>query len=186
MKLVILDRDGVINKESPHYIKNTAEWHPIPGSMEAIAALTQAGYTICVATNQSGIARGYFSQDTLKEIHELLINTVKKFGGEISEIYYCPHGPNDGCNCRKPKPGLFEQIARDHGFAMDDFSKHNAIFIGDSKRDVELGLATKCKVFLVTSADSHGAQTLQELTDDEKQQITIVEDLAAATRIILS
>jgi D-glycero-D-manno-heptose 1,7-bisphosphate phosphatase len=186
MKLIILDRDGVINKESADYIRTPAEWLPIPGSLEAIAALTKAGYTICVATNQSGVGRGFFDLQTLETIHNLLLSKVAEHGGKIFKIYFCPHAPTDDCNCRKPKPGMFAQIANDLNFKMDEFGAHSAIFIGDSKRDIELGLATGCKVFLVTSADGHGEQTLRKLTTAQKDKITIVADLAAATRMILT
>lgn len=186
MKLIILDRDGVINKESAEYIKSPAEWIPIPGSIEAIADLTKAGYIICIATNQSGLARGKFDLATLNAIHALLLDTVQQYGGKISKIYFCPHGPDDNCNCRKPKTGMFEQIAADLNFSMNDFAKHNAIFIGDSKRDVELGLTTGCGVYLVTSEDSHGSITIKELSEQQKQSISIVKDLAEATRMILA
>lgn len=185
MKLIILDRDGVINKESKDYIKNPTEWIPIAGSLEAIADLTRAGYTICVATNQSGVGRGYFDLAMLNNIHKALFDAVAKHGGKIHKIYFCPHAPTESCNCRKPKTGMVEQIAADFNITLPELSKFDPIFIGDSLRDLQLGLATGCKVFLVTSDDSHGAETLKEITPQIKQQISIVHDLAAATKQIL-
>ena len=110
MKLVILDRDGVINYDSEHYIKSPAEWKPLPGSLEAIAKLTQAGYKVVVATNQSGIGRGLFDMDTLNAIHNKMHQAVKDLGGRIDAVFYCPHPADSSCNCRKPRPGMFERI----------------------------------------------------------------------------
>ncbi len=183
MKLVILDRDGVINKESAAYIKSPAECDFIPGSLEAIAKLSHAGYTILVATNQSGVGRGYFTLDTLQAIHQKIYRSVEAAGGKITKIYFCPHAPDAGCECRKPKPGMFKQIEHDFNLSLRDI---DATFIGDSLRDVELGLATGCKFYLVTGADTHGQETLTQLSNIQKQQISIVNDLAAATARILA
>ena len=106
MKLVILDRDGVINQDSDDYIKSLDEWIPIPGAIEAIARLSKAGWTVAVATNQSGLARGYYDSATLESMHQRLRQLVVEQGGEVGLIVHCPHGPNDGCTCRKPKPGM--------------------------------------------------------------------------------
>lgn len=182
MKLLILDRDGVINYESRAYIKNPAEWLPLPGSLEAIGKFTAAGFTIVIATNQSGIGRGYFTAETLAAIHTKLISAVKAHGGDIYKIYFCPHLPSASCNCRKPEPGMFEQIAKD---LQINFNEVKPIFVGDSLRDVELGLATNCNMFLVTGTGSDGQETMQQLTPLQKQQINIVENLAAvATRLL--
>lgn len=186
MKLIILDRDGVINKESEAYIKSAEEWFPIAGSLEAIAALTAAGYTICVATNQSGVNRGMFTMETLEQIHSTMLNAVAAHGGKIHKIYFCPHAPTDQCNCRKPKTGMFEQLASDFNMSLSEFATKQVIFIGDSLRDVELGLATGCRMFLVTSTDSHGAESLQKISKTQRQKVTVVENLAEAARRILS
>jgi D-glycero-D-manno-heptose 1,7-bisphosphate phosphatase len=111
MKLVILDRDGVINYDSKQFIKSPAEWRPIPGSLEAIAKLNQAGYRVVVATNQSGIGRGLFDMDTLNAIHDKMHRAVLAAGGRIDAIFYCPHAIDAGCHCRKPRTGMFERIA---------------------------------------------------------------------------
>src|SRR5579859_2223636 len=110
MRLAILDRDGVINKESDAYIKSPEEWIPIPGSLDAIARLTKAGYTVVVASNQSGVGRGLFDLKTLDAIHARMQAEIAKAGGRLDGIFYCPHKPEDGCDCRKPKTGLFKQI----------------------------------------------------------------------------
>ncbi len=118
MKLVILDRDGVINEDSDAYIKSPAEWVPIAGSLEAIARLNHAGFRVVVATNQSGIARGLFDMGTLDAIHQRLHGELARVGGQLDGIYFCPHGPDDRCTCRKPEPGLFEEIALRTGTAF--------------------------------------------------------------------
>lgn len=182
MKLLILDRDGVINHESRDYIKNPDEWQPIAGSLEAISDFTKAGYTIVVATNQSGVGRKLFSLDSLQQIHAKMLAAVESKGGKIFQIYFCPHLPTDNCNCRKPKPGMFEQIAHDLNYNLRD----QAIFVGDSLRDAVLGLNAGCKFFLVTGIGSDGKETIQQLTEAQKQQINIVENLAEVARILLA
>lgn len=182
MKLVILDRDGVINHESRDYIKSPAEWKPLPGSLEAIAKLSQANYTVVVTTNQSGVGRGYFNLEMLHAIHTKMQHAVDEAGGKIDRIYYCPHKPDDGCHCRKPKPGLFEQLADDYGVNL---SKLNPPYIGDSLRDLEVALATGCKFFLTVGPGGDGHETLQQINDTHKEQITIVENLAAAVEHLL-
>ena len=110
MKLIVLDRDGVINIDSDDYVKSVEEWEPIPGSIAAIARLSKAGYTVAVATNQSGIARGYFDEYELAAMHQKLCTLVEQEGGEVDGVFFCPHSPDDHCDCRKPKTGLLEQI----------------------------------------------------------------------------
>ncbi len=132
MKLIILDRDGVINEDSDEYIKSPDEFIPIPGSLEAIARLNHAGYLVVVATNQSGIARGYFSMDTLTQIHDKLKRLLSAYGGRIDGIFFCPHSPEDQCHCRKPRPGLYEEIAQR---LKTDLSGVPAV--GDSLRDLQ-------------------------------------------------
>lgn len=182
MKLIILDRDGVINKESRAYIKNPNEWIPISGSIEAIAKLTQAGFTINIATNQSGIARGLFSMQDFIAIHDKLMHIVEAAGGKINRIYFCPHEPTDNCNCRKPKPGMLVQMQKDLGV---DFKAMHPIYVGDSLRDLELALATGCEFILVTGEFSDGKETLAELSAEQRAQIIIVDSLAEAATLIL-
>ncbi|MBO9480355.1 D-glycero-beta-D-manno-heptose 1,7-bisphosphate 7-phosphatase [Salinisphaera sp. G21_0] len=143
-RLVILDRDGVINEDSDQYIRSEHEWLPIPGSIEAIARLSSAGYRVFVATNQSGLARGYFTGKALNAMHDKLIRLVKEQGGHIDGIYYCPHGPDDHCQCRKPATGLIDQIFTDY-----DASPAETWVVGDSLRDLQAGVRSGCKVALV-------------------------------------
>jgi D-glycero-D-manno-heptose 1,7-bisphosphate phosphatase len=144
VKLLILDRDGVINQDSDAYIKSVEEWIPIPGSIDAIAQLSKAGWTVAIATNQSGIARGYYDLATLNAMHARLRELVAEQGGEVGLIVYCPHGPDEGCDCRKPKPGMLKTIA-DH-YAVD---LAGVWFVGDSKGDLEAALAVDCQSVLV-------------------------------------
>ena len=133
MKLIFLDRDGVINHDSKDFIKNHQEWEPIPGSMDAIARLMHLGYIIIVCTNQSGIGRGIFTLEDLTNIHNKMNTTVKKHGGIIHEITFCPHTPEDQCNCRKPKPKMVLDIL--HKYNITDTS--NIMMVGDSLKDLQ-------------------------------------------------
>ena len=144
MKLLILDRDGVINYDSDAYIKTLDEWIPLPGAVEAIARLSRAGWTVAVATNQSGLARGYYDQTALEAMHARLRQLVAEQGGELGLIVHCPHGPDDGCDCRKPKPGMLRQIA-----AHYDTSLAGVWFVGDSSGDLKAALAVGCQPVLV-------------------------------------
>jgi D-glycero-D-manno-heptose 1,7-bisphosphate phosphatase len=153
-KLIILDRDGVINQDSDEYVKSEEEWIPIPGSIEAIADLYKNGYTICVATNQSGLARGFFTEKTLMQMHKKLTTLVEEQGGKIYSIHFCPHGPDDNCDCRKPLPGMFKQIAKQ--FDLEDLS--NVRTVGDSLRDLQAGKELNCETFLVETGK--GQRTL--------------------------
>lgn len=131
-RFIILDRDGVINEDSDTYIKCPEEWNPIPGSLEAIARFTQNGYRVVVITNQSGIARGLFNLTTLERIHDKMQEAVYGSGGSIDDIFFCPHMPEDLCECRKPKPGLFYTFAKKY-----DLDVRGIPAIGDSYRDIE-------------------------------------------------
>lgn len=158
MKLIILDRDGVINYDSDAYIKSPEEWIPIPGSLEAIARLNQAGYTVTVATNQSGIARGYYDLATLEAIHHKMHTMVQSIGGQVDKIFFCPHGPDENCPCRKPKPGLFLQIAQHYQIDLGGIPA-----VGDSLRDIKAAEVAGCKPFLVLTGN--GNKTLSQLGD---------------------
>lgn len=157
MTLIILDRDGVINEDSPNYIKSAEEWIPIPGSLEAIAKLTQAGITIAVATNQSGIARGFYSIETLEAIHHKMKTEVSKAGGDIAAIFFCPHGPDDQCNCRKPKPGLLNAIHQHFNQPLS-----NTWAIGDSLRDLQAATRAGCCPILVLTGNGKKTQSALE------------------------
>jgi len=144
MKLVILDRDGVINYDSDNYIKSPDEWRPIPGSLEAIARLNQAGYRVVVASNQAGIGRGLFDMATLAAINDKMYRTAAQAGGRIEAVFYCPHSRDANCNCRKPKPGLFEDIARRFN---TDLTGTPAV--GDSLRDLQAAVQVHAQPILV-------------------------------------
>lgn len=177
-QLIILDRDGVINYESKDYIKSPAEWIPILGSLEAITLLGQAGYTIVVATNQSGVGRGYYTEQDLAAIHQKMLASVAAVGGTIDKIFYCPHHPDAHCRCRKPEIGLFEQIA-----AYYQLANLKGIFaVGDTLRDIKAALSAGCLPILVLTGN--GEQTLlnnRELTDE----IPVFPDLLTAAREII-
>ena len=153
MKLIILDRDGVINEDSDDYIKSTDEFIPLPDSLEAIARLNHAGYTVMVATNQSGIARGLFSIDTLNAIHSKLRRELSTYGGRVDGIFFCPHGPDDHCDCRKPAPGLLYEIAERTGRSLEGVPA-----VGDSLRDIQAAQAVGASPVLVKTGK--GVRTL--------------------------
>jgi len=151
---IVLDRDGVINEDSDTYIKSPGEWQPIPGSPEAIAHLHRRGLQVVILTNQSGLARGLFDLATLDAIHDKLLRVVRQAGGDITDIFFCPHGPEDDCACRKPRPGLFHQFARRHPVRLDTLHA-----IGDAYRDLEAAWAVSASPVLVKTGK--GTQTLQ-------------------------
>lgn len=144
MPWIILDRDGVINYDSDNFIRSVEDWQPIPGSIEAIARLTQAGWQVTVASNQSGVARGLISRPELAMIHHRLYTVVQAAGGRISALTYCPHSPADGCSCRKPKPGMYQHLAAQLGEDLTDVP-----VVGDSVRDLEAALAVNARPILV-------------------------------------
>ncbi|MEX1033983.1 MAG: D-glycero-beta-D-manno-heptose 1,7-bisphosphate 7-phosphatase [Cellvibrionaceae bacterium] len=178
MSLVIVDRDGVINFDSDDYIKCQSEWRPIPGSLEAIARLSQAGFTVAVATNQSGLARGLFDLDDLEAINAHMLDCVAALGGNIAGVFYCPHHPDDGCDCRKPQPGLITAIESELSV-----SAKGTPFIGDSLRDIQAGLAKGCKPLLVRTGK--GENTLAQLPEALRQEVEVFADLASAADYIL-
>jgi D-glycero-D-manno-heptose 1,7-bisphosphate phosphatase len=144
MKLVILDRDGTINQDSDQYIKSPLEWKPIPGSLEAIARLTQGGWRCVVATNQSGLSRGLFDMSTLNAIHAEMHRAVGQAGGRIDAIFFCPHAADSNCECRKPKPGLLREIGSRFNTELEGVP-----MIGDSLRDLEAAAAVGAQPYLV-------------------------------------
>ncbi|NMG35310.1 D-glycero-beta-D-manno-heptose 1,7-bisphosphate 7-phosphatase [Azoarcus sp. TTM-91] len=144
MKLIVLDRDGVINQDSDQFIKSPEEWKPIPGSLEAIARLNQWGWRVVVATNQSGVGRGLFGMDTLNAIHEKMVKSLAQVGGRLDAIFFCPHAADSTCDCRKPKPGLFHQLAERFNVDLTGVPA-----VGDSLRDLQAGTAVGCVPYLV-------------------------------------
>ena len=153
MKLLILDRDGVINHDSDAYIKSVEEWIPLPGSIEAIAQLSKAGWTVAIATNQSGIARGYYDIATLDAMHARLRALVTEQGGEVGLVVYCPHGPDEGCECRKPKPGMLKIISEHYKVPLAGIW-----FVGDSLGDLEAAKAVDSQPVLVKTGKGEKTQ----------------------------
>ena len=160
LQLIILDRDGVINVESDLFIKSPEEWVAIPGSLEAIAELNRAGFTVAVATNQSGIARGLYSEEMLHSIHQKMQDELAKVGGAIDAIFYCPHHPDDGCECRKPLPGLLNQITEHYSCSLDGVP-----FVGDTLRDARAAQAAGATPVLVRSG--YHDERLEQIAKDE-------------------
>jgi D-glycero-D-manno-heptose 1,7-bisphosphate phosphatase len=154
MKLVILDRDGVINHDSDDFIKSPDEWIPIPGSLEAIARLNQADYRVVVATNQSGIARGKFNIMTLNAIHQKMHAAAQSVGADIDAVFYCPHAADDNCDCRKPKAGMLEAIGK-----RFEVSLKGVPSVGDSLRDLQAGFVVGCKPYLVLTGKGEMTRT---------------------------
>tara|TARA_B100000700_G_scaffold302064_1_gene371958 strand:- start:8910 stop:9578 length:669 start_codon:yes stop_codon:yes gene_type:complete len=169
-KLVILDRDGVINQDSDQYIKSLDEWEPYPSAIDAIARLSRNGWTVAVATNQSGVARGYFDERVVDAIHARLNALVEGAGGKIEQIVYCPHEPADNCHCRKPKAGLLETIRDRLGLA--DLAR--SWMVGDSLRDLQAGEAIGCRSALVRTGK--GRDT--EAKGEGLQHARVFDDLA--------
>lgn len=176
-RYIMLDRDGVINLDSEAYVKSPEEWTPIPRSLEAIALLSQAGWRIGVATNQAGLSRGLFDLATLNRIHARMHEAVQRQGGRIEAIFFCPHGPNDGCLCRKPKPGMLLEAADRFGV---DFA--GQAYVGDSLRDLQAAKAAAMQPVLVKTGN--GMQTLEQssLIPDGTQ---IYDDLMAFAETLL-
>jgi D-glycero-D-manno-heptose 1,7-bisphosphate phosphatase len=170
MKLAILDRDGTINQDSDQYIKSPAEWKPIPGSLEAIARLTQGGWRVAVATNQSGISRGLFDMSTLNAIHAEMHRAVGQAGGRIDAIFFCPHAADSNCECRKPRPGLLREIASRFGVDLEGVP-----MIGDSLRDVAAAAAAGAQPWLVLTGNGKKTRDAGGLP----QGTEIAADLAA-------
>ena len=178
---VILDRDGVINRDSPDYIKSLAEWQPLPGSIEAIVRLSRAGFRVAVATNQSGLGRGLIPAPQLAAMHAALTQLVREAGGEIAGIFYCPHTPAVGCPCRKPGIGLFEAIAR--RFSVD---LKGQPAIGDSLRDLLAAQRAGCRPLLVRTGNGRRTEVeLARTPDCNLATVPVYEDLAAAAEALI-
>lgn len=182
-KWLILDRDGVINYDSDHFIKSPEEWRPLPGSLEAIAALNNAGYRIVVISNQSGLARGLFNSDTLETIHQKFRTLLDNKGGRVERIYFCPHGPDDQCTCRKPLPGLFNQFAEDFNIELEGIYA-----VGDSIRDLEAAYSAGANSVLVrTGKGEKSAQSLRALPEGSPLScVPVYNDLTSFVDHLLS
>jgi len=169
--LIILDRDGVINRDSREFVKNVDEWVPIPGSIAAIADLSRAGYTVTVASNQSGLARGLFDRNALRAMHRKLRRLVQARGGRVDRIVVCPHGPDARCRCRKPAPGLLRRLALHYKTTLEGVP-----VVGDSLRDLQAAAAAGARPMLVRTGN--GEKTASELPDS-LSSVPVFDDLAA-------
>jgi D-glycero-D-manno-heptose 1,7-bisphosphate phosphatase len=174
-RLVIVDRDGVINEDSSEYIKSVAEWRPIRGSLEAIALLSKAGWQVAVVTNQSGVARGLFDEATLAAIHAHMRERVRAAGGTLAGIYYCPHLPDAGCECRKPRPGMLRALERELRVSVS-----GAPFVGDRLGDIEAAEAVGAQPILVRT----GAGTATEPLLGGRARV--FDDLYAAAQNLIA
>lgn len=173
--LIILDRDGVINQDSDEYIKSPDEWIPIPGSLEAIAKLNQAGYKVAIATNQSGLARGYFSLEVLNSMHQKMDTLLVSLGGHIDYVAYCPHGPNDQCQCRKPKTGLLKAIENTLAIPLGP----DVYMVGDSIKDLEVAIAMNCTPVLVkTGKGLKSFEKLKTTSDTSLKAVKVYTSLS--------
>ncbi len=173
MKLIILDRDGVINFDSDQFIKCPEEWKPIPGSLGAIARLNQAGYRVVLATNQSGIGRGLFDMATLNAIHDKMHKALAQVGGRIDALFFCPHAADSKCDCRKPKPGMFEEISKRFNMELDGVPA-----IGDSLRDLQAAVALGAQPILVRTGKGEKTLAAGNLPEGTR----IFADLAEAVQ----
>lgn len=182
-KWLILDRDGVINYDSDDFIKSPDEWRPLPGSLKAIARLNAAGYRIVVISNQSGLARQLFDQAMLEAIHKKFCRLLTQHGGRVEQIYYCPHGPDDACDCRKPLPGLFKQFAKDYGISLDGITA-----VGDSVRDLQAAHAAGAGAALLqTGKGERSIASIRILSkNDPLHGVPVYKNLADFSEQLLS
>lgn len=179
MKLCILDRDGTINQDSLEYIKSPQEWEPLPGALEAIARLNHAGWHVVVASNQSGLGRGLFDVTQLNAMHAKMHSMLAAVGGKVDAIFYCPHAPDEKCRCRKPEPGLFEQIGERFGMDLNGVPT-----VGDSARDLQAGVLVGCEPHLVLTGKAAGLAG-RPLPDSYPDGTQVHQDLAAFARYLL-
>jgi D-glycero-D-manno-heptose 1,7-bisphosphate phosphatase len=179
VKLIILDRDGVINHDSDAYIKSADEWIPVDGSLQAIARLNRAGYTVAVASNQSGIARGYFDLQALSTMHKKMQDMLTEVGGRVDGVFFCPHGPRDKCSCRKPLPGLLQQIAQRFSVKLND-----VFFVGDTLSDLQCAHNAGAKPVLVKTGK--GAHTLLVKDENGFADVPVFKDLSEVVDALLA
>jgi D-glycero-D-manno-heptose 1,7-bisphosphate phosphatase len=179
--LVVLDRDGVINRDSTDFVKSAGEWVPLPGSIEAIANLSRAGFTIAVASNQSGLGRGLFDRPALAAMHRKFRRLVANAGGRVDRIVVCPHTPDDGCDCRKPKGGLLHRLGR---YFNTDLG--GVPVVGDSLRDLEAAVNAGARPILVRTGNGKKTEAaLDSALDSAFGSVTVFDDLAAAAAALV-
>lgn len=180
LKLVILDRDGTLNQDSADFVKTPEEWVPLPGALDAIARLNHAGWHVVIASNQSGLGRGLFDVSTLNAMHAKMHGLLAAAGGRVDAVFYCPHAPIDACRCRKPEPGLFEQIAERYGVDLKGVPA-----VGDAPRDLVAGVALGCEPHLVLTGKSAGL-TKGRLPESYPSNTIAHTDLAAFADFLIA
>ncbi len=180
MKLVILDRDGTLNQDSAEFIKTPEEWLPLPGALEAIARFNHAGWHVVIASNQSGLGRGLFDVSMLNAIHAKMHKMLAAVGGRVDAVFYCPHAPDEGCHCRKPESGLFEQIGERYGVDL-----RGVPTAGDTARDVLAGARVGCEPHLVLTGKG-AAYRGRRLPHNFPKATQVHEDLAALADFLIA
>jgi len=180
MKLVILDRDGTVNQDSQDYVKSPEEWLPLPGALEAIARLNHAGWHVVIASNQSGLGRGLFDVSTLNAMHAKMHALLAAVGGRVDAVFYCPHTSDDGCHCRKPEPGLLEQIGERYGIDL-----RGVPMVGDSARDVMAAVSAGCEPHLVLTGKGVTYRG-RDLPESFPKATQVHADLAAFADFLLA
>jgi D-glycero-D-manno-heptose 1,7-bisphosphate phosphatase len=180
MKLLILDRDGTVNEDSADYVKSPEEWTPLPGALEAIARLNHAGWHVVIASNQSGLGRGLFDVSTLNAMHAKMHLLLGQVGGRVDAVFYCPHAPEAGCRCRKPEPGLFEQIGERYGIDLNGVP-----VLGDTVNDVLAAVAAGCEPHLVLTGKG-AAYRGRALPDNFPKETQVHADLAAFADFLIA
>jgi D-glycero-D-manno-heptose 1,7-bisphosphate phosphatase len=180
MNLVILDRDGTVNEDSADYVKSAEEWTPLPGALEAIARLNHAGWHVVIASNQSGLGRGLFDVSTLNAMHAKMHTLLADVGGRVDAVFYCPHAPDEGCHCRKPEPGLFEQIGERYGIDLKGVP-----MVGDTVTDVRAAVAAGCEPHLVLTGKGV-AHKGRDLPDTFPAATQVHADLAAFADFLIA
>jgi D-glycero-D-manno-heptose 1,7-bisphosphate phosphatase len=180
MKLVILDRDGTVNEDSTDFVKSPEEWLPLPGALEAIARLNHAGWHVVIASNQSGLGRGLFDVSTLNAMHAKMHTLLAAVGARVDAVFYCPHTPDDRCHCRKPEPGLMEQIGERYGLELGAVP-----MVGDSARDVLAAVAAGCEPHLVLTGKGQ-AYRGRDLPDTFPDSTRVHADLAAFADFLIA
>ena len=180
MKLAILDRDGTINADSSDFVKSPEEWLPLPGALEAIAKLNHAGWHVVVATNQSGLGRGLFDMAALNAMHAKMNKLLAAVGGKVDAVFFCPHAPDEGCSCRKPAPGLFEQIGDRYGIELQGLPT-----VGDSLRDLQAGIAAGCEPHLVLTGKAACYRGQASLPPEYPVGTWVHQDLLAFANFVI-
>jgi len=176
---VFLDRDGVINMNRPDYVRNPGQWIPIPGAVASVARLHQAGYPVIVVTNQSGVARGFYTEEDVEAVHSLMAAAFRAAGADVTGFFYCPHHPSDGCRCRKPETGMIDRARREHALPPGGW------MVGDAETDMELGRRAGLRTILVLSG--RGRSQLQKIRAEKRiEPDFITESLVSAADVILS